>query len=128
MKPIFIFRHMPGEGPGYFLNLIRALDLPWRLIEDGMRQSLPLQKLLQLVQDKTYFPLGASTPMSADIRLIAATHRDLAEAVNDGRFRGDLFYRLAVVHLTVPALRERPGDVGPLIRRWTGDRQDFAAV
>ena len=67
-------------------------------------------KLLQLLQSKQYFPLGGSQSVSADIRLIAATNVDLQQAVSEHRFREDLFYRLQVLPIRVPALAER--------RRW----------
>ena len=68
-------------------------------------------KLLQLLQSKTYYPLGSSREVKADIRVIAATNIDLVDAMAQGRFREDLFYRLQVLPLRVPSLRERDGDV-----------------
>jgi Nif-specific regulatory protein len=68
-------------------------------------------KLLQLLQAKTYYPLGASTPVRADVRIIAATNADLDEAVAARRFREDLLYRLRVLPLRVPSLAERRDDV-----------------
>jgi DNA-binding NtrC family response regulator len=71
-------------------------------------------KLLRVIQERTFQPLGASQPREADFRLVAATHQPLKEAVEDGRFREDLFYRLDVVRIDVPPLRERTMDI-PLL-------------
>ncbi len=75
-------------------------------------------KLLQLLQSKQYFPLGASGPRTADVRVIAATNTDLETAVKDGRFREDLFYRLQVLPVRVPGLRERRDDIPDLARHF----------
>ncbi len=71
-------------------------------------------KLLRFIQDKEYERLGEATPRKADVRVIAASNADLERLVNEGRFREDLFYRLNVINLTVPPLRERPEDIMPL--------------
>jgi len=74
-------------------------------------------KLLRVIQEGELYRLGGSTPVKVDVRYLAATNRDLTEAVASGRFRSDLYYRLNVVNLYVPPLRERPGDV-PLIAHY----------
>jgi NtrC-family two-component system response regulator AlgB len=71
-------------------------------------------KLLRFIQDKEYERLGESASRKADVRIIAATNVDLQKRVAEGRFREDLFYRLNVISLTVPALRSRPEDILPL--------------
>jgi Nif-specific regulatory protein len=75
--------------------------------------DLPLSaqaKLLQLLQSKEYYPLGASRAISADVRVIAATHVDLVQAVAERRFREDLYYRLEVMTVRAPSLAERRED------------------
>jgi transcriptional regulator with PAS, ATPase and Fis domain len=71
-------------------------------------------KLLRAIEQREVRPVGARTARAVDVRIVAATHRKLAEAARRGEFRQDLYYRLAVVRVTVPPLRERPEDVAPL--------------
>ncbi|HVP68683.1 MAG TPA: sigma-54 dependent transcriptional regulator [Anaeromyxobacteraceae bacterium] len=73
-------------------------------------------KLLRFLQEKHFERVGENRTRSADVRIVAATNRDLEVAVKEGRFREDLLYRLNVVEVTVPALRERPEDILPLAR------------
>ena len=75
-------------------------------------------KLLRFLQDKRFERVGENRTRSADVRIVAATNRDLEAEVKAGRFREDLLYRLNVVEVTVPPLRERPEDVLPLARRF----------
>ena len=72
-------------------------------------------KLLRFLQDKMYEPLGSVTPIHADVRVVAATNRDLKQAVADGMFRQDLYYRLNVVTLNLPPLKDRQEDLPLLI-------------
>jgi two-component system response regulator HydG len=68
-------------------------------------------KLLRVLQEKTFERVGGNDPIKVDVRLIAATNRDLADDVREGRFREDLFYRLNVVHIDMPQLRTRSSDI-----------------
>ena len=75
-------------------------------------------KLLRLIQEKEFQPLGALAPEKADVRFVAATHRNLDQLVKEGTFREDLFYRLNVVPVVLPALRDRRDDIGTLAERF----------
>jgi len=86
---------------------------------------LPLQvKLLTVLDDREFFPLGSQKKVRVDVRLITGTHRDLKKLVEEGKFREDLFFRLNVLRVHLPALRERDGDVRLLIDHFL---QMFAA-
>ncbi|MCA9516690.1 MAG: sigma 54-interacting transcriptional regulator, partial [Myxococcales bacterium] len=83
--------------------------------------ELPLEqqvKLLRALQEKRFRPVGAQREVEADFRLVCATNRDLAQMVREGTFREDLFYRIAVVTIPVPPLRERKDDILPLALRF----------
>jgi NtrC-family two-component system response regulator AlgB len=77
-------------------------------------------QLLRFLQDKEFERLGEGRTRRADVRIVAATNRDLEQAVKDGRFREDLLYRLNVIEVRVPTLRERREDILPLARSFVG--------
>jgi len=86
--------------------------------------ELPLElqaKLLRVLEQREVERLGGVAPVRIDVRVIAATHRDLRKAVAEGRFREDLYYRLAVFPIQVPPLRQRPEDVVPLARAFAAE-------
>ena len=90
--------------------------------------EMPMQlqsKLLRVLESRTFRRVGGQTDITVDVRVVAATHRDLPREVADGRFREDLYYRLNVVPISMPPLRERTEDLGPLadhfIRRFCGE-------
>jgi DNA-binding NtrC family response regulator len=87
-------------------------------------------RLLRVLQERTFTRVGDHTPIASDVRIIAATHRDLAAEVKTGRFREDLFYRLNVVNLQVPALRERREDIPLLVNHFLQkyNRQNYKNV
>jgi transcriptional regulator with PAS, ATPase and Fis domain len=115
-----LFGHTRGAFTGAdraTLGFFRAADGGTLFLDEI--GELPLQsqaKLLRCIQERQVVPLGATTGIAADVRVIAATHRDLSEMVRHGEFREDLFYRLNVAALRLPPLRERIGDIPQLVR------------
>jgi PAS domain S-box-containing protein len=72
-------------------------------------------RLLRVLQERCVEPLGATKPLELDVRVLAATNKDLAQLVRDGKFRDDLFYRIRVIHLKIPSLKERREDIPLLV-------------
>jgi DNA-binding NtrC family response regulator len=91
------------------------------LDEIGTMTPAVQAKLLRVLQEREFEPLGAERTEKVDLRVIAASNRPLPEYVKQGRFREDLFYRLNVIPLTIPPLRERPEDIPPLARHFLID-------
>ena len=104
-----------AEGGTLFLDEIADLPLHMQV------------KLLRVIQEKVVRPVGEQAEVAIDVRILSATHKNLAQLVAEGRFREDLYYRINVIELRVPALRERPEDVPDLvdaILRRLGRRMD----
>jgi len=122
-----LFGHEKGAFTGAISQRIGRFELAHRgtLFLDEVGDIPPeLQsKLLRVLQEQEFERLGGTKTISVDVRLVAATNRDLAEMISQGRFRSDLYYRLNVFPITLPPLRERPDDIPRLVRHFT---QSFA--
>ena len=117
-----LFGHEPGAFTGATTStrgLIHDADGGTLFLDeiDSMPPSTQV-KLLRLLQDRVYRPLGSRKMLQADIRVIAASNADVAEAARSGRFRLDLFYRINVLPLALPPLRERRDDISLLARHF----------
>ncbi|MBI3824007.1 MAG: sigma-54-dependent Fis family transcriptional regulator [Planctomycetes bacterium] len=117
-----LFGHEAGAFTGASKRRIGRFELAHQgtLFLDEIGELTPEMQvmLLRVLQEKSIERVGGTTPIPVDVRLIAATHQDLAQAVADGRFRADLFYRLNVFPIRVPALRERREDIPDLVRHF----------
>ena len=106
------FTDAKKSKPGQF-TLARGGTL---LLDEISEMDVSLQvKLLRVLNDGEYRPLGATRSMHADVRILAATNADLETAIAEGRFREDLYYRINVINIQIPPLRERPGDIPLLV-------------
>jgi two-component system response regulator PilR (NtrC family) len=112
------FGHKKGSFTGAHadkMGLFQAADGGTLFLDEVAELPLPMQvKLLRAIQEKSVRPVGANKEVAVDVRILSASHRDLGRLVEAGRFRQDLFYRLHVIELHVPALRERPEDIPEL--------------
>lgn len=119
-----LFGHSKGAFTGAVndkAGLFRAASGGTVFLDEIAELPLALQsKLLRAIQEREVTPVGTSTPVKFDARIVAATNRDLEKEVNDGRFREDLFYRLNVVEIDLPSLRERTEDIPLLARYFSG--------
>ncbi len=113
-----LFGHTKGSFTGAYQSKIGLFETGHRgtlFLDEIGELPLSLQgKLLRAIQEREVFPIGARQPVKIDVRLITATNKDLSAAVREGQFREDLFYRIQVVPLALPPLRERRQDI-PII-------------
>jgi propionate catabolism operon transcriptional regulator len=104
-----------GARRGGHAGLFEAANRGTLFLDEIGEMPLALQtRLLRVLEEREVMRVGGTRPVPIDVRVISATHCDLEARVRDGRFRADLFYRLAVLRLALPSLRERAGDVVPL--------------
>ncbi|EML1598457.1 sigma-54-dependent Fis family transcriptional regulator [Burkholderia cenocepacia] len=127
-----LFGHRRGAFTGAHADragrLVEADGGTLFLDEIGDMPAAMQAKLLRALQERQVTPLGADRATAIDIRVVAATHRDLAAAVADGTFREDLFYRLNVIPLHLPPLAERVADILPLAAHFLGNAAGMRAL
>ncbi|MCU0573266.1 MAG: sigma-54 dependent transcriptional regulator [Syntrophobacteraceae bacterium] len=115
-----LFGHVRGAFTGATqskLGILQQADGGTLFLDEISELPLALQvKLLRVLQESEFCPLGAVRPSRVNIRYVAATNQDLGKAVKEGRFREDLYYRIHVIPIEIPPLRERPEDI-PLLAR-----------
>ncbi|HSB17224.1 MAG TPA: sigma-54 dependent transcriptional regulator [Bryobacteraceae bacterium] len=114
-----LFGHTKGSFTGALANKVGKIELADQgslFLDEIGEMPWELQvKLLRLIQEREIEKIGAAAPTKVNVRIIAATHRNLQAMVEDGTFREDLYYRLNVIPLTLPPLRERPDDIPELV-------------
>jgi DNA-binding NtrC family response regulator len=127
-----LFGHVRGAFTGAHVSkrgLFEQANGGTLFLDEIGDMGLGLQgKLLRVLQDREIRPVGGNTSVKVDVRIIAATNRDLREEIEQGRFRRDLFYRLNVIPIEIPPLRERPDDVPILAQAFLRRHADGRAV
>jgi len=113
-----LFGHKRGSFTGAVADkkgLVQSAEGGTLFLDEVADLPLHMQvKLLRVVQEKTVRPVGEAREETVDVRILSATHKSLADLVAQGQFREDLYYRINVIELRVPALRERSGDIGEI--------------
>ncbi len=113
-----LFGHKKGSFTGAHADkegLFQAAQGGTLFLDEVAELPLPMQvKLLRVIQEKTVRPVGAPAELPVDVRILSATHKNLAKLVEDGKFRHDLYYRINVIELQVPPLRQRREDIAPI--------------
>ena len=114
-----MFGHTKGSFTGAIADKVGKFKLAHSgtiFLDEIAELRLDLQaRLLRVLQDGDFFPLGSNKPEKVDVRVIAASNKELEKAVKDGTFREDLYYRLNVLKIKTYPLRERPEDLRPLV-------------
>jgi two-component system NtrC family response regulator len=117
-----LFGHIKGSFTGavsHKRGKVEMADGGTLFLDEIGEMSLDLQvRVLRLLQEREIEKVGATSLIRVDVRIIAATHRNLEALVAEGKFREDLYYRLAVIPISLPPLRERPGDVAELVQHF----------
>ncbi len=117
-----LFGHKKGSFTGATMDkdgLLRVADGGTVFLDEVSEIPLPLQvKLLRALEQREITPVGMTEPINIDVRIIAATNKDLRKEIEEGRFRDDLFYRLNVVEIGLPTLKERPDDIPVLAQHF----------
>lgn len=123
-----LFGHVKGSFTGAVKDkpgLFTIADGGTLFLDELGEMSLALQaKLLRVLQDGTFTPVGETRPRKVDVRVVAATHRDIPKMIQEGKFREDLYYRLNVISLNIPPLRERKDDIPLLIEAFLSKSDD----
>lgn len=119
-----LFGHERGAFTGALTRRIGRFELAKGgtiFLDEIGDMPMPMQvKLLRVLQERVIERVGGTASIPVDVRVVAATHRDLPELIEEGRFREDLYYRLNVFPIEIPPLRERIEDIAPLVREMTG--------
>jgi transcriptional regulator with PAS, ATPase and Fis domain len=119
-----LFGYEKGAFSGANLNgksgLFEAADKGTIFLDEISELPLNMQvKLLHVIQDKEFTKIGGTTPIHVDVKIIAATNKELKNLVAQHKFREDLFYRLNIVPMVIPPLRQRHADIAPLVQKFT---------
>jgi two-component system response regulator AtoC len=128
-SPTLLESELFGHVRGAFTGAVRDREGLFALAHGGTLfldevAEIPLElqgKLLRIMQEKTFVPVGATRPVTVDVRVISATNKALRREIAEGRFREDLSYRMRVVPLFLPPLRDRRGDVAALFWHFVGE-------